>query len=226
MVTIAVIDDGIVDHFFKEKCVLRIAVDAFGRITKDQTEFAVPTHGTLCAGIIRSYMSECRLISIRILSEETRKGTLKQLLVAMDWCTKRKIRLCNLSLGTSYWRDYFPLQRVVFKMVCQGQILVASMGNDGQILMPADLPGVVRVKENLNMQGYSLRCCSGRFRQPDFYASSSHFLELNDAKGYTLKNGNSYATAVVTAAIANMMEEMPGASRNQIICQMRKKYGR
>lgn len=52
------------------------------------------------------------------------------------------------------------------------------------------------------------------------------FQELQNGKGYTLKNGNSYATAVVTAAIANMMEEMPGATRNQIIYQMRKKYGR
>ena len=226
VVTIAVIDDGIADHFFQEQCVLCMKVDALGRITRDQTEAAVPTHGTLCAGIIRRYMPDCRLISIRILSEKTRKGTLQQLLAALDWCTRKKIRLCNLSLGTSYWKDYFPLKRAVYKMVRQGQILVAAMGNDGQMLMPADLHGVIRVKEDLHMQGYSLRCCTGRFRQPDFYASSSHFLELDDAKGYTLVNGNSYATAVVTAAIAQMMKEMPGAGRNQIMNQMRKRYGR
>ena len=38
MVTIAVIDDGISDIYFKEKCVLRIAADADGKISADRRE--------------------------------------------------------------------------------------------------------------------------------------------------------------------------------------------
>lgn len=220
MITIAVIDDGISDVFFKEKCILRIAADTDGHITADKKESDLPTHGTFCAGIIRQYMPDCRLISIRVLNDETRRGTLRQLTAALNWCAKRNIRLCNLSLGTSSLRDYFPLKRIVRRMVRQGQLLVAAMGNDGQMLMPADLRGVIRVKEDLNLTGNALRCGSGRFRRPDFYASSAHVLDLNDGRTYALRDGNSYAAAVVTAAAARIMEKNPFADRDQIVAKM------
>ena len=183
MVTIAVIDDGISDIYFKEKCVLRIAADADGKISADRRESRLPTHGTLCAGIIRHYMPDCRLISIQVLNDQTRSGTLTQLLAALDWCAKHKIRLCNLSLGTSSLWDYFPMKKTVRRMV---------------------------------------RHSTGRFREPDFYASSSHTLELNDGNTYTLKDGNSYAAAVVTAAAARIMAEYPQAGRDRVIALMKR----
>ena len=222
MVTIAVIDDGISDIYFKEKCVLRIAADADGKISADRRESRLPTHGTLCAGIIRHYMPDCRLISIQVLNDQTRSGTLTQLLAALDWCAKHKIRLCNLSLGTSSLWDYFPLKKTVRRMVGRGQILVAAMGNDGQMLMPADLRGVISVKEDLTLCGNMIRHSTGRFREPDFYASSSHTLELNDGNTYTLKDGNSYAAAVVTAAAARIMAEYPQAGRDRVIALMKR----
>lgn len=204
---IAIIDDGInLGVFYNVNCIKRLYVSDDLQVIECEAEDnkKVITHGTACAGILSKYSKSVKLISIKVLNEQTRMGSIEKLQQALKWCELNHIYICSMSLGTSDLKDYTQFQAQIKQMVQKGHILVAAMANDKKMIMPADLFGVIRVKASDKLKDNQYIYKKGGIFEPDFLASGLHILSGLDGKSYYIHGKNSYAVPVIVAAISQI----------------------
>ncbi len=199
---VAIIDNGINGHFLKRRLEKSIAIDENGVCITDtknicQQQFQ---HGTNCAMILEKYCSDFRLISIRILDENGR-GAIKSIYPALEWCYKNQIRLVNLSLGTSDFRDCEKLRCLINEYVTKGMIIIAATANSGFISYPASFTNVIGVATMGSPLNYS-----NDYMQMgiDTVVPSEHEVKICDEEIKTSLS-NSYAAPYVSALIANRL---------------------
>lgn len=133
----------------------------------------------------------------------------------LDAATKYHCRLINMSLGVK--KDYPKMREAIETVLGMGVIVVASAGNEGteEIYYPAGYSGVL--------------CIGAANSKKDGYASFSQHNDCVDLlaegidipvatmKGNCIKvSGTSYATAFVTAKLANLCGKNPGLKREEL----------
>lgn len=201
-IRVAIIDNGINELFIKIRIKESIAIDEKGICIGDtqSADLQQFQHGTNCAMILEKYCSSCQLISIRILDENGR-GAIKSIYPALEWCYKNQIRLVNLSLGTSDFRDCEKLRCLINEYVTKGMIIIAATANSGFISYPASFTNVIGVATMGSPLNYS-----NDYMQMgiDTVVPSEHEVKICDEEIKTSLS-NSYAAPYVSALIANRL---------------------
>ncbi len=145
MLKIAVIDDGISNGKI-EKLEFNIEIDNNCRITEYSDKAQDNTHGTICAMIIRKYVPDASIGSIKILQTNTKRGFVNQFKKALEWCVQHGISLINISFGSTQSYDYSSLFEYVKNAYQHGIIMVAALSNKNIVTYPASFQNVIGVK--------------------------------------------------------------------------------
>ncbi len=173
----------------------------------------LPSHGTTCAAIIKKYAPEAVLSSIKILSDESRKGMKEQLICALKWCADNAIRLVNLSLGTIDFRDFNEIKEAVNYAGEKGVVIVAACNNRNIFTCPASLENVIGVRCDLQDKLKEREYTYGF--SPDgieITSCGSHKLvKFNDEVKITTPS-NSFAAPVITSIVYELQKNNPDIS--------------
>nr|WP_243277844.1 S8 family serine peptidase [Clostridium yunnanense] len=208
-VSVAIIDDGINEEFYNLgplKHNIEIRSDLAVIIRKDYNKW-LPSHGTTCAAIIKSYSKNAELSSIKILNHSTMKCEKNQLIKAIEWCVENKIKIVNMSLGTIDFRDFEDVRTCVNFAYEKGVIIIGACSNKNVFTYPACLSNVIGVRGKEEYTGLQYKFISHPFDGIDVLASSSH--HLSGAFGYEEDTFfcNSYAAPTVTALVCNIVSD-------------------
>ena len=146
-VTVAFIDSGLTSQVLPDLDDRRVKqfVDFVRPVNKQRVD--EHGHGTHIVGIVAGtgaldakyagIAPGTSVVSLRVL-DEVGKGTIANIIAAMDWvaknATRHNIRIVNLSVGAgvyeSYWTD--PLTLAAKALVDRGIVVVAAAGNFGK----------------------------------------------------------------------------------------------
>jgi len=144
MIKIAFIDDGINPKFIPPGT-------PFANYTATETEvFKSPpvtgiTHGSMCYQIFNNHVRvPYELISVKALDNNTGTGNHLALLTALEWCSKQKIDIINMSMGTRQYTDFAVIAAAVHKL--HKTVIVAACSNENVLTFPACLPSVIGVR--------------------------------------------------------------------------------
>lgn len=224
-IKVAVVDDGVNEKLY-DIGRLDYNIEITNKLEilhrKEYNKY-LPSHGTICAGIIKKYAPEASLSSIKILNDR-RKGLCEQLVEAIKWCVSKKIRIVNLSVGTAFYMDRNRLKSIINYAVKNGTIIIAAYNNEDIITYPASFSNVISVKCDY----------SGKFNEGEYFynlypydgvdiiACSRHLLyKFNHTYSYTQKC-NSFAAPMITAEVHNILRINSGLTLGQIKQQLMK----
>ncbi|MBQ9887386.1 MAG: S8 family serine peptidase [Lachnospiraceae bacterium] len=145
---IAVVDDGIYDGYYENTFATQdlMVDDELNIVPRTQREQGVFSHATVCAAIIKKYCADAELVSIKVLDEESARGSADKLVAAIDWCAENNVRLVNASLGSTYIGDYEPLRKCINRAYAKGVIVVSAVDNGSFISFPALFGNVIGVR--------------------------------------------------------------------------------
>lgn len=213
IVKVAVIDNGIDASQMNIEIADKIFVDSAGRcITDDKDMSGVSfTHGTLCAYIIQKNVINAELYSVRIL-DESGNGLINSISPALEWCYQNGIRLVNLSLGTTHFRDKNKMREIINHYVHKGMFIVAATSNSGYTTYPASFSNVISVEAGGD---FSFTESSQKEKGVDFMAPVKQIYSL-EKLSFKIPPSNSYATSYVTAIIVNILQEKPSVGLTTI----------
>ncbi len=198
---IAIIDDGVNPEYIANNAVvLSVKVDDDRQVVQTVYDSDRPiSHGTICAMIIDKYCRDVNLVSIKVLDEKTDRGELYRLINAIDWCSQNDIQIINLSLGSTYPKDFKFIKKAVKRAIKNNITIVAATANRNEKAYPACMKKVigVRKKEALPFEQ------TGRQSGIDVEEQSVHLLNLPDGNSFMTPPSNSFAAAYVTALTVN-----------------------
>lgn len=204
-VRIAVIDNGINRKLVKkEKLIDEFVVDTNNECKEERSEIQITDymHGTICALIIEKYCPNCVFSSIRIL-DKVGRGGIEKIEPALQWCYQNKIKIVNLSLGTTHFRENEKLNKLINKYAHMGLIIIAAISNIGYFTSPASFSNVIGVATVNSPLLYSNDYIHLGI---DTVVPSVHTIKL-DAKVHKTSLSNSYAAPYVSALVAKKMIE-------------------
>lgn len=211
-ITIAVIDSGVYPHVELKNNLLK----GYNYINDNDDTNDVQGHGTAVAGIIAAELNgqgisgvapKAKIIPLKCFSDSNTKisSVIRAIYDAVD---KYNVDIINMSFGTPTHSDGL-YEAVKYAKDC-GVIMVAAVGNDGdyKFQYPAayseviGVGGVTRSGEHVDTSQTN----SSVF----ITAPSVAVLGTSNSGGYFEASGTSFATPIVTGAIADMICLDPG----------------
>jgi len=178
----------------------------------------------------------CKILPLKVLDRKG-NGCVDIMLEALEWlqahCEEYGIRLVNISVGGSPGEDEkeeSELVRGVERLWSCGLTVVAAAGNEvpqeGTITTPGISRKVITVgscDDHLRRGKNILTDYSGRgptkncIMKPEIVAPVQMVKSCsNRGNGYTIKSGTSMSAAVVTGALALLMEKEPELTNREI----------
>lgn len=159
-------------------------------------------HGTEVIKILYREVDHIDVISIQILNENN-KGTVGELLHALQYCIDRKVDIINVSLGfvPEKNRDLSALMQLCQKALDYGIAIIAANGNHndkGNISYPANFRCVIAIDFDPSMEYFmELDEESNCVR----FSSNQVFMPEHDRN--RIKQGNSFLVPVITGLYCN-----------------------
>lgn len=200
---IAIIDNGVNKELINSrKLKTEIFIDENNNYSEECMDVMFFQHGTICALIIEKYCPECVFSSIRILDQDG-KGNIEKIEPALEWCCQNDIKIVNLSLGTTHFKENEKLNKLINKYVYGGLIIVAAVSNIGFLTFPASFANVIGVA---TAESPLLYIKDYIHLGIDTIVPSVHTIKLNDKEHKTFLS-NSYAAPYVSALVAQKMME-------------------
>lgn len=142
-VRVAVIDSGVhAAHPHVRGIAAAVGFDAAGQRLDDGRDRL--GHGTAVAAAIREKAPEADLLVARVFDRDL-TTTADALVAALEWAVGERVRLVNLSLGTSNPDHEAALARAVADACAAGVTVVAAAPHGGTRWLPGALAGVVAV---------------------------------------------------------------------------------
>lgn len=208
MIKVAIIDDGVSPGVFSMCSPAHsiIVTDSY-KVKKTMLRSKQKTHGTICAAIICQRTSEdVELYSIKVKSSK-KNGDAYKLKIAIDFCIDNKIDIVNLSIGSTSINDKSLMNEVALSAYSHGLIIVSSLSNDGMETFPASSQWTISSK-------HTEKARSGLYYYkktiPCFvigaYGKCNIFLK--DETTITVGASNSYATAIITSEVINILSKL------------------
>lgn len=205
---IAVIDNGVVNGIIKN-------VDNIPQIDFSENKCCglnvdneKINHGTVCAGIIKKYALDANIISIKIMSNDVRNGTIEPVIQAITFCIEQKIKLINVSLGTCHPLAIVKLGKVV-KEAVENDIVIVASGDGNRSVYPASYEGVIHCRTKMRYIPMDDSCYLETLTNGKniIVSSGAQVLHLYNGKDMITPNYSSFSTPVVTSVIWRKMQQ-------------------
>ena len=147
-VRIAIIDSGVhVGHPHVQQVAGGVAIGADGAEHPDYVDRL--GHGTAVTAAIKEKAPDAELFAVKVF-DRALATEVAALVRAIDWATRSRIHLVNLSLGTARPEHEHVLGEAVTRAARAGVVVVAAGESDGVRWLPGSLPGVVSVQVDWN----------------------------------------------------------------------------
>ena len=197
---IVIIDDGI----SKSLCGLgELVVDL--DFTDSSEKPNILSHGTICAAIIKKYVPDAAIGSIRIISGVESRGSVDNLVKAINWCANNRIDIVHMSIGSSEIWDIEKIKNSICRGLESGCIFISAISNSHSWSYPACLSGVIGVKSNSILKGDEF--ILSQQDEVDFETNSIHSIILSDEHRFESQASNSYAAPVITSWVYRICEK-------------------
>ncbi len=236
-VTVAILDSGIYPHGDYADRIVGFYDILTGR-TKAYDDQGHGTHiagiiggtGRASGGTYAGMAPDVTFFAIKVLDKKG-NGETEQVAEALDYLISKKeqyrVRVVNLSVGTvpeAGQPEKNDLVRAVERAWDAGLVVVAAAGNNGPEPMSITTPGISRKIITVGSSEKDKRLENGRILEgassrgptpfcvckPDILAPGREIISCrNGRNGYIAKTGTSMSTAVVTGAIALLLEKKP-----------------
>lgn len=208
--TAVIIDDGVDCGYYPgiDKLVFDLCVNQRNKVVKRKGKLG-NSHGTICAAIVKKYAPKAKIGSIKVISDETGKGNPSHLVTALDWCTQNKIRLVNMSLGSTKIRDFEKIDSAVKRFQDSGGIIISALTNSMNWSIPACLDGVIGVRTDKTLKNDEYKADEKGLYNVSFAASSRHCLENCLNEKIITQCSNSFAAPLITALAYNELSIAP-----------------
>ncbi|AWB43450.1 hypothetical protein DCC85_03900 [Paenibacillus sp. CAA11] len=228
-VKVAIIDDGISRGICRSQGIVVNCyelVDRQVRRLEEDADISSLSHGTICTLILASFTKHMEIYSLNIIPQASRTTSVYDLCIALEWCLENDIKIVNMSLGTTYFADYFILESIIQQLYMNGTIIVAACNNDNVLTSPASMPNVIGVK------------CDSQdvLKEGEFFYNEKDIRNIqitscciySPLEGLPIEICNSYAAPYITALVINytyegldsyeqMIEKLKEASTNHPI---------
>ena len=179
--------------------------------------------GRACRGKYKGLAPGCGMIPLKVLDEKG-NGNKEQVIEALRWVEenreKYKIRIVNISVGTTQSGDHRDLIRAVERAWDLGLVVVTAAGNMGPRMGSVTAPGCSRKvitvgssdmlmkNQGISGRGPTRECVS----KPDIVAPGNEIISCANKTGpfpYAVKSGTSMSTPIVSGGIALLLEKHP-----------------
>lgn len=236
-VTVAILDSGIYPHGDYADRIVGFYDILTGR-TKAYDDQGHGTHiagiiggnGKASGGTYAGIAPGAMLFTIKVLDKKG-NGETEQVVKALEYLISKReqyrVRVVNLSVGTipeAGQPEKNDLVKAVEKAWDAGLVVVAAAGNNGPEPMSITTPGISRKVITVGSSEKDKRLENGRIAEgassrgptpfcvckPDILAPGRGIISCrNGRNGYISKTGTSMSTAVVSGAIALLLEKKP-----------------
>jgi subtilisin len=209
-VDVCILDSGIdAGHPLVGEVDRAVAVSSAGEggtTVEEDTEGDLCGHGTACAGIVRSFAPECRLVSVRVLGAGY-TGSGPVLLEGLRWAVEQGYRVVNMSLSTTKQEFAAVLHELADSAYFRRTVLVASAHNMPVESFPWRFSSVISVGSHDRADAFEF------FYNPsppvEFFARGVD-VEIAWLGGGTIRaSGNSFATPHLAGLCALILGKHP-----------------
>lgn len=171
-------------------------------------------HGTACAGIISAIAPDARLYSIKVLGAGG-AGDGQAFLAGLEYAIKHKIRLINLSLGTTKPQFFAPLHDLLDRAYQAGCIVVAAANNLPQPSFPSVFSSsLISVSKSEDTNPFNFGFKFGEVIELTAPGVNVQTTWLNN--GFRSLTGNSFACPNIVGIIALLLETYPNLTPFQV----------
>lgn len=217
-VSLAIIDSGIDSTHDELSGKVVSSVEA--RI-ENKTVFFDPSesgdsagHGTACAGIITGIAPDAELTSIKVLGSAG-IGDGHTFLAGLEWAIKHKIRVINLSLGTTKPQFFSPLHDLLDRAYQAGCIVVAAANNLPHPSYPSVFSSsLISVIKSTEKDPFNFGFQYGEIIE--LTAPGVNIKTTWPGGGHRNLTGNSFACPHIAAIIALLLEVHPELTPFQV----------
>ena len=236
-VTVAILDSGIYPHADYADRIIGF-YDILSNRTKAYDDQGHGTHiagiiggsGRASRGTYIGMAPDVNLFSIKVLDKRG-NGETEQVIKALEYLISKKeqyrVRVVNMSVGTipeAGQTEKNGLVKAVEMAWDAGLVVVAAAGNNGPEPMSITTPGISRKVITVGSSEQDRRLENGRIAEgassrgptpfcvckPDILAPGKGIISCRNARnGYIAKTGTSMSTAIVSGAIALLLEKKP-----------------
>lgn len=222
MVEIAVVDTGVSLNYFDNVTALKSSKNFsdINKMSNDEIPNNIITHGTICASIIKNYAPSAPLHSLNVFENGICK--LESVVAAMKYCLELNIKIVNISFGVNYIDNDDILKDIVNIAVEKGIIIIAAVSKNGIVTYPAYYDGVISVgvQNELKLRKNKIRTNKNPLSTVDVFACGIQRLYKNMHLRHITTNEPSYATAVVSALVYNMLCNSRQEATNKRVIEM------
>lgn len=200
---VVIIDDGLtlnIRNLTSKAWIKKYYVDESNKITEKGMTFGLKnTHSDICFGIFDYYINmSYDLINIDISMNQSRCN-IDKLITALQWCILHKVDLINMSVGTTYYGDFYLIEKHLKILQEHGTVIVASHSNDNYLTLPASSENVIGVRcSDSNLLAYGEYVVEEDLFGKTVVVSSELNTLFSKLKSFHLNNFNSYATAYIS----------------------------
>lgn len=191
------------------------SVIAGGKVAfKPSTSGDAAGHGTACAGIITAIAPDVTLCSIKVLGAKS-SGSGDMFLAGLDYAIKRRIKIINLSLGTSKPQYFAPLHDLLDRAYQAGCVVIAAANNLPQSSYPSVFSSsLISVAMADRADPFDFGYRYGEVIE--LVAAGVNVETTWPGGGYRRLTGNSFACPQIAGIIALLMEANPDLTPFQV----------
>ncbi|MDG4873522.1 S8 family serine peptidase [Mesorhizobium sp. WSM4935] len=211
-VRVAVIDTGIDDTNPALKGVIADQYDAMPNVPIEKRDHGTSVDGLIAGvGPLEGMAPGAKIYHARAF--EGGKSTMDVILSALDWAAEQNVRIINMS--------FVGPKNDLLGTACRnaramGMVLVAAAGNNGPKApygYPAAFDGVIAVTATDAKDGLMPQANRGPYV---FISAPGVEMVAPSGAGSDVVTGTSFAAAIVSGAIANLIRAAPGRTADEI----------
>lgn len=181
------------------------------KVIKDKKYYCgkIINHGCICYQILyeNSKDIDYSLHCIKVIDDKEKIGSIKNLIIALEWCLENNIQIISMSVGTRNIADGERLSSIVHRLYENGSIIVAAFNNDNTLTYPAAFEDVIGVyldkKETLPLNSYAY--LENSDKNLDIIARYN-LINVEKRMGIKIKEYNSYIVPFIVSIILRMKE--------------------
>lgn len=171
-------------------------------------------HGTACAGIISSIAPDAELYSIKVLGAGG-SGDGQAFLAGLEYAIKRRMRVINLSLGTTKPQFFAPLHDLLDRAYLAGCVVVAAANNLPHPSFPSVFSSsLISVSKSEKTNPFDFGFRFGEVIE--LVAPGVNVKTTWLDGGYRSLTGNSFACPHIVGIIALLLETYPHLTPFQV----------